>query len=185
MRMIAICSILLVIPASARADAVAAPPDDCPVGALGETSHAGTWCAPTTCTSDATCEAQHGGWGGEVRTLVCRPAGLCVRSEQYDPGGLRAEGEVVRLTRTVVEGACGGDADCTGSARCEVTPRCVSPSLPELVAHRAGCGCAIAPRSRSVAGVLLLLAAGLGLGARARRRRQLGGAGTRAPSTRS
>jgi len=42
---------------TAHADAIMGPPDDCAPGAVGRSSHAGQWCAPTTCTADAECAA--------------------------------------------------------------------------------------------------------------------------------
>ncbi|MBZ0117178.1 MAG: hypothetical protein K8H88_09300, partial [Sandaracinaceae bacterium] len=90
--------LLLLAPAIARADAVLAPPEDCPDGATGTTGHLGTYCEPAPCRSDNDCETG----------THCAPASLCTREVELE--GVTIRGSIT--TRVVVAiGAC--NEDCT------------------------------------------------------------------------
>jgi hypothetical protein len=84
----------------ARADAVPPPPEDCPEGSRGETSHAGPSCVVAPCTPD-TCEAGKS----------CKPRGFCLIGTD-----LKVEG-----------GTCEDTPDCTSPAVCRKVPVCVAP----------------------------------------------------------
>ncbi|MCC6874619.1 MAG: hypothetical protein IT378_09970 [Sandaracinaceae bacterium] len=122
---------LLLAPAVARADAVLAPPDDCPDGATGTTGHLGTYCEPAPCRSDNDCEAG----------THCAPASLCTREVELE--GVTIRGSIT--TRVVVAiGACNEGCTSrtdtavrsrgapsvgrpTGAPRCEEGSFCVRP----------------------------------------------------------
>lgn len=155
----------LLVPSLALADAIEPPPDKCPPGAIGESSHEGAWCQPATCVLDGGCPK-----GAKCRSGV----GLCVTRSEVPCGGLRPP-DLEPCTTTIIEahGPCATDVDCpTGS--CEVARRCVpgwnplerAPKPP--ASGSKGCGCA-ATGTASPLGAALLL--GLGLLLRLSRRR--------------
>lgn len=159
----------LFVAPGARADAVPNPPDNCPNGAFGITSHAGTWCEATTCSPTNTCDTRYGG-----DALKCETQGLCVRSESYTAGGRRAVDEPpLQLTRQVADATCTAGETCADGSRCVVAQRCVRASLVDAFNPKnAGCGCALAGSGQLSLGLgLALLGAVALLGARLRRRR--------------
>lgn len=122
MRTLCLALVLSVIPTVAFADRVPAPPDDCPRGSEGRTSHSGRWCAPTTCEADADCRTEG---------TRCEELALCVEQESYVPGG-RTRDRTPR-SRPVARGACLEDA-CPGAAECQTARRCVPADEPEAEA---------------------------------------------------
>ena len=143
---------LLSSPSGAAADAILAPPADCPPGAFGTTSHAGTFCEARTCAADAECEDGR----------VCREQPLCVREVRVEYATYGSRGNVV--THRVATGVCGeGDAcapvegtgvrfrgshggEPLGPPRCVRARRCVAPGSADAPAasgaERAGEGTA-------------------------------------------
>lgn len=103
---------VLLLPATALADVVPSPPTDCPNGSHGRTGHAGPWCNPTTCTTDADCREEG---------TACREAALCVETEEYRMGGWAGD---QRSTREVAHGACGADGQCA-EGECRRAKYCV------------------------------------------------------------
>lgn len=93
-RLPTLVAILLLCAATAHADAVPPPPADCPDGSHGRTGHAGPWCNPTTCTTDADCREEG---------TSCREAALCVTTQEYRMGGWAGE---QRSTREMAHGPC-------------------------------------------------------------------------------
>lgn len=166
---IAVLAALIVFPTHARADVSPPAREVCPRGALGTSVGHATYCLVSTCISDASCRED---FHDSRRTRICRPAGLCVGAERFDPRARRpAWGEDQELVAPSAIEECAADADCAFPARCEVTPRCVSPTLPELVGDRAGCACGVAGRGRSSLIVGWLLAVvGVLLGRRRQQR---------------
>lgn len=145
-------------PAVVRADAIMGPPEDCPRGSRGESSHTDTICAPSTCVVDADCDS-----GTGTDALVCTAdVGLCIESRTRMPGGLMPLGvEVTPVTYDVASTGCTTDADCTAGTHCVVASRCAQRTATEFVRHTLGCS---AHRGRvDVAAILtgLLFAFGL------------------------
>src|SRR5262245_44352945 len=93
----------------AAADAVMPPPDNCPPGSVGEASHNGPWCRPTTCTTDADCD--------KLRTYeqpavprVCREQPLCIESRtEPNRSGWRSREPI---TRQLALSTCSSGASC-------------------------------------------------------------------------
>ncbi|MEZ4323129.1 MAG: hypothetical protein R3F61_37025 [Myxococcota bacterium] len=106
----------------ALADVVGPPPDDCPPGASGTSSHGGPYCVPSTC--DGTCEE-----GG-----TCEPAGLCVLEETRECGGMQDPENPCTYLHREARGTCQTQDDCTGGTTCEIADRCVTAGPV--------CGCA-------------------------------------------
>lgn len=123
----------------AHADVVQSPPDDCPAGSVGVTSHAGQWCAARPCTSDAECAPPP--YDRTSPRRICRELSLCVRSEQYTPGGWHQfrylqDPDLERPTRHVAVGPCG--AGCEAPAACQTgrfcAPADAAPAPPSRAA---------------------------------------------------
>jgi hypothetical protein len=121
----------------ARGDAID-PAPACPPGAQGASSHAGHWCVPWPCTSDAECR------GG-----ACRRWRVCTRVSDVPIGGLRMfrPGEPTSHEETLVVGTCDPSRACTGTEEpppptagtlregapsCTEATYCVPAELPEL-----------------------------------------------------
>lgn len=92
--------LLLALPTTALADVVPSPPTDCRDGSHGRTGHAGPWCNPTTCTTDADCREEG---------TTCREAALCVQTQEYSVGGWAGD---QRSTRDIAHGPCGANGQC-------------------------------------------------------------------------
>jgi len=105
---------LAVSPRAVRADAVRPEPRNCPDGSQGATGHAGPYCAPIPCTSDAECTAVRAGW-------VCREVPLCVNQVTY------TDWSGQRYTRDEVVGPCAADGSCTPPATCDTSKKCAPP----------------------------------------------------------
>lgn len=130
---------LLAVPSAANADAIDAPPDDCPRGSTGTSSHTDTYCMPSSCTASANCTAPSD--IGTERELVCTPSvGLCIETRTAMPGGRFPDGVVPSpITYDVAHGACTTDADCTTPAHCVVMSRCTPRTATEFVTRALGC----------------------------------------------
>ncbi len=168
------------LPSTALADRVPPPPSDCPRGSIGETSHAGPHCAPSTCAAPSECPAEY---------PACVEVALCVESQTYTPGGIGSTGETA--TRDVARGPC-VDGQCPGGGECRTARRCVEGEgerrEPEAAPAEApateapatepaeapdeddgGGGCRVAPRRSSGVPVVGLALAAIGLATRRRR----------------
>ncbi len=140
------------LPRVAHADAVMGPPKDCPVGARGQTSHNGPWCAPTTCADDTKCPS------GEV----CREQALCVATETVPSRSGWSWGKPITLSTAY--GTCDKGAACA-KGTCEVALRCVARAQ----AIKSGKGCVVAEGDAS-GSFVAVLAVGLFAAAAAARR---------------
>lgn len=169
-----IAAIALGAASPARADRVPSPPEDCPPGSRGHSSHTGRWCASQPCADDSACG--HG--------LSCRPSALCIEDQPFVPHSRRPPpGEdPTPQTRAVAVAPCGADGSCPGEARCVRAERCVpgpaeptppppsktpspAPASSSAASDADGGGCAVA-RPGSGGGGWLALALALCLAAR-------------------
>jgi len=134
----------------AHADAIGMPPEDCPDGTRGQSSHCGLHCDAALCADDSECG------DGELCVLM----DLCVVELDCMSGG-------GPFTHESVEGHCGGGGSCD-SGTCESLRVCSDPD-----AASAGCGCRMegSPGAASAAGVGLIMASTLALLLASRRRR--------------
>jgi len=99
---------LLLAPGPALADAIGPPPEHCPNGSIPESSHAGEYCWPSTCTSSADCEQ-----GQE-----CVERALCIEPVQgYSRGGPFTVDHAVT--------SCGADGNCPAGSTCISDLRCM------------------------------------------------------------
>jgi len=121
----------------ASADAVMPPRDDCAPGAIGGSSHAGQWCALTTCDADADCAgyAQRAAmFGDPERRYVCRAVDLCVRTETYQLGGRRRvddpNGTGTREVASACTPSCAAPGSCTHEKRCVRAAVAAPPRAP-------------------------------------------------------
>jgi hypothetical protein len=132
----ALVVLVLFVPGLASADAIMGPPEDCPRGSRGESSHTDTICAPSTCVVDGDC-----GGGTGTDALVCAAnVGLCIESRTRMPGGLRPPGvEATPVTYDVASTSCSTDADCAAGTHCVVASRCAQRTATEFVRHTLGC----------------------------------------------
>lgn len=103
---------LWLAPAAAAADAIPGPPTDCPPGSEGRTSHAGTYCAATSCATDVDCE------GGRV----CREAPLCVREVTITYNTYEQRG-AERSMSVAIRACPGGAGECPPDAAAHVGHR--------------------------------------------------------------
>ncbi|MBX3274024.1 MAG: hypothetical protein KF729_27410 [Sandaracinaceae bacterium] len=112
---LAVAALVSLAHARASADRVPPPPADCPRGSVGQTSHAGPYCAPTSCEGGRGCE----------RGQRCEEIALCIARERYTPHS-RLAGDAPRATyRDVARGPC-VDGACPRGGTCRRAPRCVS-----------------------------------------------------------
>lgn len=121
---------------AALADVVMGPPEDCPPGSSGRSSHRGPFCAPTTCETDADCERQMSYRDRDRgRKFECKDqVSVCI--EQKDFTSWRQRPSPVDAGKTmlpVAVGACGRGATCAGTAVCETARRCVDTGAPAPV----------------------------------------------------
>lgn len=169
-------ALLCALPATALADRVPPAPTDCPRGSVGETSHAGPICAPSTCRGPSDCSGD---------TPACVEVALCVERQTYTPGGIGSDGTTQQ--RDVARGPC-VDGRCPGGGECQTARRCVEfegqrreggdavrsgeraepAAAPERdVGDGAGGGCAAAPGAHG-GGALALIGLALALALRKR-----------------
>jgi len=108
---------LLAVAATARADEVMPPPDRCPSGCEGITSHSGPQCVRPTCHTDADCD--HG--------THC--ALRCIQWSTYGAAGLidgppKPEPPGPDTPYAIDHGPCGHGETCPPGAQCADTARC-------------------------------------------------------------
>jgi MYXO-CTERM domain-containing protein len=144
--------------ASAQADVVRPPPQDCPVGSIGQTGHGGPYCAAARCSASAPC-----------RTGVCQQTKLCLLMRTMG-GGRRIE---PRPPVETVTGSCAGNKKCS-VGKCESVRVCVPKATRARQGELtlAGCGCTVG--QAGVVGCPLLLGALVVVLALVRRRRRRG-----------
>jgi hypothetical protein len=103
----------------ALADVVMDPPEDCPAGSEGTSSHAGEWCEEQTCDADdadASCPE-----GTE-----CLSTSVCLDVYEDECGGLQPDtGEPCTFEVREVLGSCETDDDCERGT-CVTADRCAS-----------------------------------------------------------
>ena len=113
---------LLALTALALADVVSDPPEDCPPGSVGSTSHRGTRCAPLLC-NDATCNDD----------LTCQNLSLCVVSSTFTVD----TADPHEITELDVVGLCAEDGSCV-EGTCTAQEVCAEEGAGESKL----CGCA-------------------------------------------
>ena len=138
---------LLLVASLAWADAVDMPPDNCPTGAEGTSSHSGTWCIPTECSSDDECS-----------DTPCseQEIGLCVETEEdVSCGGWMPDtGEPCTFTRRTAHGTCTEQSDCAVGT-CEFDRRCAN----SIASRCAGCSSSPSGWAGALLGGLITLIA--------------------------
>jgi hypothetical protein len=153
----------LLLPASARGDAVPPPPTDCPEGSEGGTGHCGTYCMPRTCSDQAAC----------ATGTACKETKFCIEQKTCSGGKPTPyDYQIPPYVRDEVKGSCVSAACSTG------TCRSISVCLPKTAsgdsqaATARGCSCGLAEAGGGGAALSLLLA--LGLVASLQRKRRAG-----------
>ncbi|MBI4704413.1 MAG: hypothetical protein HY744_25185, partial [Deltaproteobacteria bacterium] len=101
---------------AASADVVQEPPEQCPAGSTGDTSHCGPRCAPRICTDVAQCAA------GEL----CQPRALCLTQMECWPHYPEDAGPSYQ---DKVEGPCPAQAPCAVGT-CQTLKVCAPPPPP-------------------------------------------------------
>ena len=96
----------------ASADVVNMPPEDCPPGAIGTSSHAGEWCKPNYCQSDTDCSDGNS----------CLEVPICVSRTEEPCGGIGADSGCT-FTKTKVHDVCLESEACT-TGECETAMVC-------------------------------------------------------------
>lgn len=167
----------LLVPRLAAADAVPPPPDNCPPGARGTTSHSGTACEPIPCATDADCR-QNQPYGEPPR--VCRSTRLCIGEEERRNWRRNNATWKVSVARGDCSSACPAGTTCQEALRCvpdvaESRREDIPTRGPELHAsgrRGRGCQCDLAAPAEGA----LPIGAGLltAVGALAARRRARG-----------
>ncbi len=153
--------LVVLVPALARADVIGPPPSRCPAGSVGDSSHAGSNCSPTTCGSNGDCEGGH----------VCVEQGLCVQT--WDGW---SHGHNFQVDHAVT--TCSDDGGCPPDATCETEKRCVSRVSAMTGGGSLAVPLAIGAVVIGVAVLLLLVVLIGGYVLVARRRRKARGAGS-------
>lgn len=109
---------------SARADALAPPPTNCPEGSYGTTSRRGEHCELGTCGDE--CRST---FGNEPLVCSATEIALCVETTSYPAADVQQGPRVVSLpaeTWNVVHGPCAADGSCA-RGRCVRERACVPP----------------------------------------------------------
>ncbi len=171
-------ALMSLLPSAAQADAIDGPPSDCPPGSIGDSSHSGSWCAPSVCERDEDCAKQDHS-SNRKRHFRCEEAALCVehtRSERWRGSGVEE--------RDIARRACAADGSCVRPEQCVTAKRCVLVDEKRSSAREGrdegdkergssptarGCGCSIPGDPRDAAIGVGLAIAGLAL---VRRRRE-------------
>jgi MYXO-CTERM domain-containing protein len=173
---------VLAVGFDAGADVVMPPPEDCPIGTVGTSSHGGPRCVPVYCPDAGGCPAgtfcqphyycaqdNYGieilGVCGEGETCAegsCELIDVCYGTtdggaEPIDGGSGLSQGGLIDLDARLPLGADAGDGD--GGA---------GPAPPSGTGHDGGCGCRVGAGSGSSAWAALALL--LAVGAIRRRR---------------
>ncbi len=117
-------TLILLVTSLAWADAIGMPPDDCPEGSVGRSSHCGEVCVPTHCDLSASqCRAE---------APVCEAGvGVCVEKQLQDEScGRMPTGPANPMVEVqIARGSCKEPADCGPGQECIVIARCVKPAI--------------------------------------------------------
>lgn len=132
----------------AYADAVMDPPEECPIGSEGMSSHYGEWCGEVPCDEADPCPE-----GSE-----CISTSVCLDVITADCGGLSDDtGEPCTFEVREVLGTCETDSDCERGT-CVTANRCATDAQQEEVDAEAACsGCSQGQQAGSIAGLFGLL----------------------------
>ena len=151
---------VLLSPASAGADAVSPPPDDCPAGSEGTASHCGAYCRPIACNDDSDCD------DGKS----CLEQSLCIYQIEGPCGGWIPQDAGVEYY-DAVNGICSDGAACN-SGQCQAIKVCAAAgttgSSGGPVTVEQGCGCELLGSQGAGSGRWLLLAAAIAVALRFR-----------------
>ena len=146
---------LLLLSPIAAADVVSDPPEECPTGSQGTSSHSGTWCAERTCDDTEDCPEDS----------ECLSTSVCLHVFETECGGIGSDtGEPCTFEVREVLGDCESDDDCERGS-CVTADRCATESQVAAEAEDCG-GCSQTQKAGSVAALMGLL----GLMGLARRR---------------
>jgi len=109
--------VVLTVAATARADEVMPPPDRCPEGCEGVTSHSGPQCVRPVCRTDADCD--HG--------TQCQRR--CIQWSTYGAAGLiegppKPEPPGPDTPYAIDHGSCGHGETCPPGSQCAESARC-------------------------------------------------------------
>ena len=142
------CPILLLFLGQfAYADVVMDPPEDCPIGSEGTSSHSGEWCREMTC--DATDPCPEG--------TECVNTSVCLNVFEAECGGIGADTGSWPFEVREVLGTCESDADCERGT-CVTANRCATDAQQDEVEAETGCsGCSHGQQAGSIAGFFGLL----------------------------
>lgn len=167
----------LLVPRIAAADALPPPPEDCPPGARGTSSHSGPACLPIPCATDADCRRNQP-YGDPPR--VCRSTRLCIGEEVRTNWRRPDASWKVTVARGDCSSACPAGTTCQEALRCvpdvaESRKEDIPTQAPEARApgrRGRGCQCDLAAPAEGAPpiGAGLLAAVGA-LAARRRTRR--------------
>lgn len=146
---VSLAAITLLLSPAVRADAVLPPPEDCPPGSIGQSSHNGPFCSVTTCSTDADCEGKCS-WRDRDRgrRLRCEDSvPLCIEQREFS-NWRRPQNSQTKNIVPVAVGSCDGSRACASPAVCETTKRCVFQDRPATPPTRTS-GPASAPAGAS------------------------------------
>ncbi len=119
---------LLIAPA-VQADVVGPPPDYCPSGTEGTSSHCGSYCGAQLCADSSECT------GSEI----CQPLPLCLAqtecSSHWDP-------DAAPTVIDTANSSCAGGTACA-SGTCETVNVCATDQSGEAIEVDQGCGCTL------------------------------------------
>ena len=98
------------------ADAIPGPPENCPAGSRGTSSHCGEDCVPLPCSSDSDCKDK----------TICRKTRLCIRQAKCAVSSGRGAGDEPQkmISYEAVHGKCPAGDKCAQGA-CVEAKRCV------------------------------------------------------------
>jgi hypothetical protein len=117
---------LLATPA-AQADVVEPPPDDCPAGTEGSSSHCGSYCWPQICVDSSDCT------GGKT----CQALALCLEQTEC---GSHWDPDAAPVIINKASRSCASGAACA-SGTCETIDVCAEDQSGEALEVDQGCGC--------------------------------------------
>lgn len=112
---------------TARADALAPPPDDCPEGSVGDSSRWGTHCEWRPCGDACPTSAR-----GEQLACSAREIAMCVETASYAAQDVQQGPRMVSMpaeTWNVAHGPCAADGICA-RGRCVRERACVPQGSP-------------------------------------------------------
>jgi len=143
--------------ATARADAVEPPPENCPAGTYPTSGHCGPHCIADTCSQDSVCDE-----GGS-----CVERSLCVFQFQGPCGNHLPD--AATTVHDAVAAACGSGGTCS-KGKCQTLDVCAVPEPPPSpITIDSGCGCELVGHTGGSGQIWLLVAAFVGLAIGSRR----------------